>query len=96
MPALAHKSRFDTTDENSDAKDQEDTDNDRDNEFDLEMDIHKSTQNLKLEKALHFYKTAPNKSALVDSLTEEVLNLLLGDEFKSENIKLVDNNFANV
>jgi len=29
-------------------------DNDRDGEFDLELDIHKSTQNLKLEKALQF------------------------------------------
>lgn len=70
------------------------TDNERDNEFDLEMDIHKSTQNLKLEKALHFYKTAKDKNALVDSLTDNVLNLLLGDEFKSENLKLIDKNFA--
>jgi len=29
-------------------------DNDRDGEFNLELDIHKSTQNLKLEKAIGF------------------------------------------
>jgi len=70
------------------------TDNDRDNEFDLELDIHKSTQNLKLGKALNFYNTAKDKNAVVDSLTDDLLNLLLGDEFKSENLKLIDKNFA--
>jgi len=70
------------------------TDNDRDNEFDLELDIHKSTQNLKLGKALNFYNTAKDKNAVVESLTDDLLNLLLGDEFKSENLKLIDKNFA--
>lgn len=72
----------------------EGADNERDVEFDLESDIHKSTQNLKLEKALHFYKSATDKNALMDSLTDDLLNLLLGEEFKSENLKLIDKNFA--
>lgn len=70
-------------------------DNDRDGEFNLELDIHKSTQNLKLEKALQYYQSSAEKDKILDTLTEDIIGALIGDEFKQENIKLVDSNFAN-
>jgi len=98
LKSVEKANRFKQTEEIDDDDDfnvDVDDANERDDTFNIDSDLRKSTDNLKIKTALNFYEKSPNKEAILDKLSLDIVNVLLSEEFRTNSLALVDPNWNN-